>query len=107
MAFTVPEVNPEPIPNVREQVAASPETFGGGQGLEAIGQQTQKISADAGDIAAFERIRADQTAVQDATAKLSAIHTDLLTNPETGLPAYKGSNAMQGHDDVWSKYKQA
>lgn len=102
-----PEVNPEPIPGVRLQPQADATAFGGGPGLAQENQETQKIAAEAGEIAGFERIRADQTAVQEATAKLSAIHTDLLTNPQTGLPAYRGVNAMSGQTTLWNQYQKS
>lgn len=103
----VPEVNPEPIPSVRIQPVANQTTFGGGPGLSEENQEVQKIASQAGEISAFERIRADQTAIQQATAKLSAIHTDLLTNPQTGLPAYRGTNAMAGQDKIWTQYQKS
>lgn len=106
MALIVPEVNPQPIPDVREQPTASLETFGGGAGLEQIGQETQKLTASAGEIAAFEKIKAIQSAVQQGVASASALHTDLLTNPQTGLPAYKGVNSMTGQDKLWSQWQK-
>lgn len=118
MAIIAPDVNPEPIPGVRLQPLANDTTFGGGPGLAQEGQEVQKIASSAGDIAGFELIRqqklaqyeqekADQTAVQDATAKLSAVHTDLLTNRETGLPAYQGVNAMKGQTVLWDQYQKS
>lgn len=107
MAITAPDVSPQPIPDVRLQAQGNDTTFGGGPGLAQDGQEVQKISSEAGEIAAFERIRANQTAVQDATAKLSAIHTDLLTNPQTGLPTYQGVNAMKGQSVLWQQYQKS
>jgi hypothetical protein len=106
MAIIIPEVNPEPLPNVRAQPAASLETFGGGAGAQAVSQENQKLANAAAEIAEFEKIRADQTAVQEASASLSALNTDLLTNPKTGLPSYKGTNAMAGQDKLWTEFRK-
>lgn len=118
MAIIAPDINPQPIPGVRLQSSANETTFGGGPGLAENGQEIQKIAASTGDIGAlelvhqqkiaqFEQEKADQTAVQDATAKLSAIHTDLLTNRESGLPAYQGVNALKGQSVLWDKYQKS
>lgn len=106
MAIIAPEVAPQPIPNVRMEPAATTETFGGGAGLEAVGQQGQKIAADAGAIAAFEKIRADQTAVQEAAAKLSEAHTQILYDPETGVLASRGTNSFQAQKEGWDQYRK-
>lgn len=118
MAIIAPDVNPQPIPNVHLQPLANETTFGGGQGLAQEGQEVQKIAASTGEIGAldlirqqkiaqFEQEKADQVAVQDATAKLSAVHTDLLTNSQTGLPAYQGINALKGQSILWNQYQKS
>ena len=118
MAIMIPDVAPEPIPGVRLQPEANATTFGGGPGLAQEGQEIQKIGGSVGEIggleaihaqkiAQFEQQKANETAVQEATAKLSAIHTDLLTNPQTGLPAYQGKNAIAGQTELWDKYQKA
>lgn len=107
MAINAPDVTPNVIQVPRIQDSASPTTFGGGPGAEAIDQQVQDISKDTGNIGAFEKIRADQTAVQQATAQLSAVHTRLLTDPNGGLPSYRGVNAMEGQDKVTNDFKKA
>lgn len=118
MAIIAPDVNPQPIPGVRLQPLANETTFGGGPGLAQNGQEVQKIAGSAGEVGAlelvhqqkiaqFEQEKADQTAVQDATAKLSAVHTDLLTNRETGLPAYQGVNALKGQNVLWQQYQKS
>lgn len=99
MAITAPDVAPQPIPSVRIQPSASLETFGGGTGLEAEGQQVQKIAATTGDIATFEKIRADQTAVEEAQSKGSKLATDILYDPQTGVLGSKGTNALQAQKD--------
>lgn len=94
-----PDVTPQPIPNVKEQPAASETTFGGGPGLEAEGAGVQKIAQDAGDIAAFEKIRANQMAVEDAQAKGSKLTTDVLYDPQTGVLGSHGKDALQSQKD--------
>lgn len=107
MAMIAPDVTPEPIPGVRLTAPESTTTFGGGPGLEAENQENQKISTEAGDIGTFEKIRADQTAVNDASAKLSATYSDLLTNPQTGVYAAKGINALPAQDQAAQEFKKA
>ena len=107
MAMNAPEVLPEPVPSVRIQPDVSPTTFGGGPGAEETGQQVQRIADETGNIGAFEKIRADQTAVQQATANLSAVHTRLLTDPTNGLPAYRGTNALAGQDKLSGDFQKA
>lgn len=118
MAMIAPDVNPEPIPGVRLQPQADATTFGGGPGLAQEGQQIQKIGETVGDIGAldliraqkiaqFEQQKANETAVQEATAKLSAVHTDLLTNPQSGMPAYQGKNALAGQTTLWDQYQKS
>lgn len=106
MAIIVPEINPEPIPDVKEQPVATLESFGGGAGLEQIGAQTEKLASQSGDVAAFEKIRADQTAVQEAGAKLSEAHTRLLYDPDRGVLSSQGTNAIKAHDDAWMEYRK-
>lgn len=114
MAIIAPDVNPQPIPGFREQPAANETTFGGGPGLAAEDQEVQKIAGSGGEIGALQRVqeawevqRANETAVQGATARLSAVHTQLLTDPKTGLPAYRGVNAMEGQDKLWTEYQKS
>lgn len=107
MAIIAPDVSPEPVPSVRLPIEASPTTFGGGPGTEALGAEEQKIAAEVGNIRSFEEIRANQTAVQQATADLSAVHTRLLTDPQNGLPAYKGVNALAGQDKLTQEFQKS
>lgn len=105
-----PEVMPEPINPPRIQPSASLETFGGGQGLEAIGQQEQNITRAGGEIAAFEKIRADQTAVEEAIGnKLSPALTQILHDPQNGAMArIQRATSIDDihkiHDDVLKQY---
>lgn len=107
MVIIIPQEKEQPIDAPHLQPLANETTFGGGPGLSAIDEQVQKIASSTNEIATFEKIRADQTAVQGATAKLAAIHADLLTNPKEGLPAYQGINAMDGHDKVMAEYQKS
>lgn len=106
MGITVPEVLPQPVPEVRDQATATPTTFGGGPGLQRIGDQLQQTTKDAGEIATFEKIRADQTAVEDATAKLSQANSQILYDPNSGVLSSKGLNSIQAHDDGWVAYQK-
>jgi len=95
MAIIAPEVSPEPIPGVHDESAVTPTALGAGPGAAEAGQEVQQIAKETGDISTFERIRFDQTAVQEAKAKLSASYSDLLYNPENGVLASHGLNALQ------------
>lgn len=102
----IPKEEPRTIDSPRSQAFGDASTFGGGPGLAAEDEQIQKIAQSTNEIATFEKIRADQTAVQGATAKLAEIHSKLLTDQADGLPAYKGVNAMDGHDKIMAEYKK-
>lgn len=110
MALIAPEVLPEPTRPQQIQPAASVETFGGGAGLERAGQQSQAISRDAGDIAAFEKIRADQSAVEEAVgSKLSPAVTNMLYDPQNGALARISQttsmkDALKVHDDTIKQF---
>lgn len=95
------------MPGVRDEVLASPETFGGGAGLEAIDQASQRLSSSGADIATFEKIKADQIAVTDATGKLSAASQDILTNQKDGVLTMQGKNAMNGPNIAAEKFQKA
>lgn len=95
MGIIAPDVLPEPINPPRIQPSASLETFGGGQGLEKIGAQSQKISSAASEIADFEKIRADQTATEEAVGgKLAPFATKLQND------AIQGITQANSHDQV-------
>lgn len=106
MAIVIPQVEPQAVEPPRIQEVANEETFGGGPGLAAEGQQTQEVAAHANEIATFEKIRADQTAVQAGAAQLADIQNRLITDPNNGLPAYQGVNAMEGHDKVIAEFQK-
>jgi hypothetical protein len=106
MAIIIPSEEPQSVNPPRLQSQADETTFGGGPGVAAQNEQVQKISQDTNEIATFEKIRADQTAVQGAAAKLDEVHSKLLSDPENGLPAYQGVNAMEGHDKVLAEYQK-
>lgn len=110
MPLTAPEILPEPIRPPRIQPEASPETFGGGAGLEQEGQQVQKIAQSGGEVAAFEKIRADQSAVEEAVgSKLSPALTKMLYDPDNGALARISQStsmkdALKIHDDTLKQY---
>lgn len=109
MGIILPQVEPQTVNPPRLQPLADETTFGGGPGLAAEGEQIQKTAQSSNELAEFgklEKIRNDQVAVQAATAQLDAIHNNLSNDEGYGLPAYKGANAMAGHDYVMSEYKK-
>lgn len=106
MAIIAPNVDPNPGPAVRIQSPESPETFGGGAGLEAVDHQVQKITDKAADIVTYEQVRADQTAVNNATSEYSKVQTDLMTNPQSGVLAAKGTNVFEVQDKAAQQLKQ-
>lgn len=107
MAITVPDVPEQPVPSVRIQPSASLETFGGGAGLEGENQEIQKIASSGGEIAAFEKIKADQTAYQEAAAKLSDRAQNILYDPQNGVLSSQGVNALPAHDKGWADFRKS
>lgn len=106
MAITAPDVAPQPIPGVRVEPTANDTTFGGGPGLHEQGMEIQKIAQQTGDIATFEKIRADQTAVEEAQAKGSRLATDILYAPQTGVLSSRGTNALQAQKEGMKKLQK-
>lgn len=106
MAILIPQEDPQTVNPPRAQVHGDETAFGGGPGVEAQNAQVQQIAQHTNEIATFEKIRADQTAVQGAAAQLAAVHAHLLTDPKDGLPSYQGINAMDGHDKILAEYQK-
>lgn len=106
MTIIIPETTSEPIPNFRVQSNTDEATFGGGPGRESVNQETQKLASETGTIAAMEKIRADQTAVEEAQARGSKLTTDVLYDPETGVLGSQGKNALQAQKDGMQKFKK-
>lgn len=110
MPITVPsperEVQENQLPGVRDEVLASPETFGGGAGLEQMDAAAQRLSKSGAEIATFEKIKADQVAVNDATNKLSVASQDILTNQKDGVLTLQGKNAMNAPNIAADKFKK-
>ena len=106
MALIAPDAQEQPIQAPHLQAPTTPSTFGGGPGVEQEGQNVQKIAEATGEIASLEILRQNQTAVQEANAKLSAYHTDLLTNPQTGVLTARGPAAMTAQEEAWKAYQQ-
>lgn len=94
MAMAAPDVPEQPIPNVRVQPTATLETFGGGAGLEQEGQAIQQIAASGGEIGAFEKIKADQAAYEEAANKLTEHSSQVASE---ALHA-QGVNSIPAHD---------
>lgn len=106
MALTAPDIQDQPINAPRIQANASPESFGGGQGLEAEGQAGKALGTVGGEMAALERVRADQTAYQEAAAKLGGEASKILYDPQAGVLTSKGTNAMPAHDKGWETFRK-
>lgn len=107
MAIVAPEVPEQPIPNVRlSDGGVDLSTFGGGQTIEAVDRSIQGIAASAGRIAVQEKINADQTAVQDASAKLGEASTRILYDPTTGVLSSRGVNSIPAHDKGYQEFKK-
>jgi hypothetical protein len=107
MAINIPQVDPQTVEPPRIQEVANETTFGGGPGLEAEGQEIQKGAAAAGEIGTFEKIRADQTATEEAQAKMLAAHNDILYNPQTGILGSKGKDALQAQEEGRKRFQDA
>ena len=101
-----PDVIPQPIQPPHLQATAGPEAFGGGVGLEQAGKANFDLTQEAGKIAGFEQIRADQTASEQAIADMAAYHTHLLTDPTSGLPSYQGTRALEGQKVLTEQFQK-
>lgn len=110
MAITVPaperQAEERPLPEVNDQVLASPETFGGGAGLEGVDAATQRVSKGGADVAIWEKIKADQIAVTDATGQLSNASLDILHNQKDGVLNLQGKNAMNAPNIASDKFNK-
>jgi len=107
MAIMIPQETPQPVEPPRIQPVANETTFGGGPGLETEGQELQKTASSLGEIGTFEKIRADQTATEEAQAKMMAAHNDILYNPQTGVMGSKGKDALQAQEDGRKRFQDA
>jgi len=107
MAIIIPQEADQPIQTPRLQVSADETTFGGGPGAAAQADQVSKIAAATADIATFEKLRADQTAVEEAQAKMSAAHEDILYNPETGVLGSKGTEALVSQQEGRKRFEDS
>lgn len=105
MAIKAPDESPQVVPSVREQSSATVDTFGGGAGLNTEATEINQIAQQTGEIAALEKVRADQTAVEEAQANASKLTTDVLYDPETGVLASRGTNALQAQKDGMKRFQ--
>lgn len=110
MAITVPnperEASESQLPGVRDESLASPETFGGGAGLENVDANAQQLLKTGANIATFEKIKADQIAVTDATSQLSEASLDILHNDKDGILNLQGKNAMGAPNIASDKFRK-
>ena len=59
------------------------------------------------EIGVFEKIRADQTATEEAQAKMAAAHNDILYNPQTGIMGSKGRGcSLQAQEDGRKRFRK-
>src|SRR4051812_2532545 len=86
-----PEVSYQPSPTQRSQVLATPETFGA---MPQATAEMRQLGQQTGEIVAFEKLRADQTAIQDFTQKASGLSTAIWDDPQTGFKTKLGKNAL-------------
>lgn len=98
MAINAPDVSPQPVTSARFSVDTTPTTFGGGPGNEEINQTVQHASSDINEVATFEKIRADQTVVDDAKSKAMAEKERIMLDPQTGVLGSKGLDSVQAHE---------
>lgn len=108
MGIVVPqaeqEVSPDVVQAPRVSPAADAETFGYDQ---QVPQATRQLLSQAGEIAAFQKVAADQTAVQDATGQLSRAKTSILYDPQNGVMAKQGKDAFGAPEDAMTQFKKA
>ena len=86
------QVAVQPLGNVRQQIAVSPETFGAGQAraLEQGGQQLRQVGAQLGQAAVNQQIRHNEATAKTAYANWQAEITPVLTEYES----LQGQNAV-------------
>lgn len=99
MPITIPTPEPEatyqPTPPERESVTATPETFGYAPGVT---QALSQLGQQAGQLATFAKIQADNTQIDAATAKIGTDSENLLRDPKTGVLSLLGENAWKPDD---------
>lgn len=96
-----PRASEAPLPNARVQTGAPAAAFGVPAAIDLTGVQREFAQ-----IVQEERDKADQLAVLDADAELSAIETELLYSPETGALQRRGKDALGAPEEVteaWQK----
>jgi hypothetical protein len=96
--FSSPDVQQQALPDVQMTDSATVDNFGGGKAAEALGAATQGVAQTAGDIAAKEKDKADQTALLAADSQASALQNQIQINTGKML----GKDAM-GAPDYASK----
>ncbi|HEX6215290.1 MAG TPA: hypothetical protein VFZ38_10750 [Vicinamibacterales bacterium] len=96
-----PQVAPQALPSARQQVRVDADAFGGGI-ADALGDAANSI----GRFAYEEKSRADAAAVMEADQALFEVENQLFHNPETGVFAKKGKDAIGAGNKVlpdWDK----
>lgn len=97
------QVAVQPLGNVRQQIAVSPETFGAGQAraLEQGGQQLQRAGAQIGAAAVDSARRQTETEARQAIADWRKRTTPILTEYQSqqGRNAVNGYTALPGQLD--------
>lgn len=99
-----PDTSSESIPNVRLQ-NNSDAVFDDGPSRESVHQEAHKVADEIGTIASLEKIRADQTAVEEAQARGSKLTTDVLYDPDNGVLGSQGKDALQAQKDGMQRFK--
>lgn len=100
----LPSVAPERLPGVRVSVGAPLEAFGGGRAAEGL--DLAPLESIAQELAAREKQKADQIAVSDAGAKLTALKTNLMWHPQSGAMLAQGKQAFGVYDQTMEAWRK-
>ena len=100
--YGAPKQQLNALPQTRVTPHADETTFGGGPGLEKVGDTMRRTADTAMKVVAQERENADQLAVQDADLKAAELQTSIALSAKN----YKGKEAAKYIDysnDAWTK----
>jgi hypothetical protein len=90
----VQQVQTQAMPNARQNINVSAETFGGGRIASQAAQTTMGLADQTLKIAQEERQKADETATMEAYGKLNKYKQELIYNKDTGALTRKGKDAF-------------
>ncbi len=100
-----PQVAPQALPGVRNNVDIPIEKYGGGQAAQNVTNAIGNLGNTLMGIAQEEKKKADETKVLAADSLTSALETEILHNKDSGVLFKRGENAFGAHDEAAERWK--